>query len=416
MRLLAVLVGLVVIVLGVSYLLIDSPTGEDTADALLHTVKRSDFQAFVTEDGDVESASNIEIRCKVKSKNTSGTAILTIIPEGTIVEAGDELLRFDDSHLQEEYTAQQILVARDRAAVIQAKSDLQTARKTLHEYSQGLFEQEKEVLEGEVFVAEETLRRSRTYMQYTMRLAARGFVPPLELDADRFAVEKANKDVAAAKRKLQVYQDFTKDKTVGEYEAEIEKQQANLEAAEHTLTLSQRTLEDVKQQIDNCIVRAPSPGQVIYGNDTDRRGDDRIIIEEGTLVRENQVVIRLPNPELMQVDTTINEVKVNQVKLKQRVRITLDSDAGTELEGTVKQINAFPYPQRWFGGPLEYGCLVQVLNPPRTLRPGQRATVHINVHTENNVLQAPVSSIVEHAGKRYCVVRTTRQRWEARPR
>ena len=53
-------------------------------------------------------------------------------------------------------------------------------------------------------------------------------------------------------------------------------------------------------------------------------------------------------------------------------------------------------------------------NPPKSLRPGQRAKVHIFVDSKINVLQAPIQSIVERDGKYYCLVKKGARTWKLR--
>ncbi len=67
---------------------------------LLHSVERSNFEAFVTEPGDITSSSNVEVRCEVKSRGSAGVTIVSLCDEGTEVKKGDLLLQFDDSVLQ----------------------------------------------------------------------------------------------------------------------------------------------------------------------------------------------------------------------------------------------------------------------------------------------------------------------------
>ena len=59
--------------------------GDSSQDAniLLHTVARDDFELKITERGEVEAFDVTEIRSLVKSNNTSGTAILKIVPRST---------------------------------------------------------------------------------------------------------------------------------------------------------------------------------------------------------------------------------------------------------------------------------------------------------------------------------------------
>ena len=75
----------------------DSTSEAPVDDAIVHVVERSDFEAFVTETGDVASASNREVRCEVQALGAAGTTILKIVDEGTYVEEGDFIVEFDSS-------------------------------------------------------------------------------------------------------------------------------------------------------------------------------------------------------------------------------------------------------------------------------------------------------------------------------
>ena len=55
------------------------PRREDSGQTLsLAAVERGDFEAFITEPGEVNSSSNVEIRCRVKSYGGAGNAIRKI--------------------------------------------------------------------------------------------------------------------------------------------------------------------------------------------------------------------------------------------------------------------------------------------------------------------------------------------------
>ena len=172
---------------------------------LLHFVERSKFEAFVTEPGDIVSSSNVEVRCEVESRGSAGVTIVSLCEEGTEVETGDLLVQFDDSVLQNELIAQQIVVAKDKSALIQAESNLSNAERTLREYVEGLFQQEVETLESAVFVTEEDLRRKELELASHRRMASKGILNQLQVTAGEFALEKSRKDVAASKRALDVF-------------------------------------------------------------------------------------------------------------------------------------------------------------------------------------------------------------------
>ena len=49
------------------------------------------------------------------------------------------------------------------------------------------------------------------------------------------------------------------------------------------------------------------------------------LIAEGKLVRERQIIIRLPDPKRMQVIARVNESRIDRVKIGMPVRIRLDA-------------------------------------------------------------------------------------------
>ena len=378
-----------------------SPQSEQTL--LLHSVERSNFEAFVTEPGDIVSSSNVEVRCQVESRGSAGVTIVSLCDEGTEVEKGDLLLQFDDSVLQNELIAQQIVVAKDKSALIQAESNLSNAERTLREYVEGLFQQEVEKLESAVFVTEEELRRKELELASNRRMAAKGILNPLQVSAGEFALEKCRKDVAASKRALDVFKKFTRERKVGEFTAEIEKQKANVEAAQFTQKLSNQKLREINAQIAHCTIRAPAAGQVVYANE--RQRGEPFVIEEGSQIRYNQMVARLPDIKKMQVDVKINESHINRVTPGMRAEITLDADPEQKLSGKVHRVAPYPFPMRWHGAPLEYGVEVAIENPPMTIRPGLRAKVKIFFEAEDSVLQIPLAAVIAHENSHFCLVR-----------
>jgi len=377
---------------------------EQTDDTLLlHSVERSKFEAFVTEPGDIVSSSNVEVRCEVESRGSAGITIVSLCEEGTEVKKGDLLLQFDDSVLQNELIAQQIVVAKDKSALIQAESNLSNAERTLREYVEGLFQQEVEMLESAVFVTEEELRRKELELASNRRMAAKGLLNQLQVSAGEFSLEKSRKDVAASKRALDVFKKFTKERKVGEFTAEIEKQKANVEAAQFTQELSKQKLGEISEQIEHCTIRAPTAGQVVYANE--RQRGEPVVIEEGSQIRFNQIVARLPDINKMQVDVKINESHINRVRPGMRAELTLDADPEKMLYGKVNRVAPYPFPMRWHGAPLEYGVEVTIKDPPPTIRPGLRAKVKIFFEAEDSVLLVPLAAVIAHEQSHYCLVR-----------
>lgn len=372
-----------------------------------HRVSRGLYSHMVTEKGELESSSNIEVRCEVQSRNTGGTAILDIVPEGSVVQKGDLLVRLDGSALENERNQQLVVVNASEANKIKAQSTLETARIAREEYLNGTFRQEEQTTLSEIAVAEENLSRAEDFAAYSRKLAAKGYVTQLQLDADDFAVEKAKMELDKARTKLEVLRKYTKAKMLTQLDADIRAGEAGLASMENTLVLDQEKLDLINAQIAKCEMRAPEGGQVVYANQTEggRGGGNEIIIQPGTLVRERQVIIRLPDPKKMQVKASIPESRIDQVVEGMTASIRLDAFPEGELAGLVTKVEEYPTPGNWWSNTKEYATYIQIQDPPEgRLRPGMTAQVEIHVEQLDDALQVPVQAIVEHGGEHYCLV------------
>jgi len=376
-------------------------------DPVIRPVEQATFRYVVTEDGEIESSENTEVRCEVQARGT-GTIILELVPEGTYVHKGDLIAVLDSSALTDELTTQQITCNTSKAAVIQAKSTLRAAEIAKEEYLEGTFRQEEQTKLAAVAVMEEELSRAEDYLGYSELLAAKGYVTKLQLEADRFAVEKATMDLAAAQTDLEVLRKYTREKMATQLDADIESARANLESQEKSHELDLDQLRLIEDQIAKCKIYAPADGQVVYASKSDRRGDSDVIIEEGAPIRERQVIVRLPDPKRMQVKAEISEARIDRISAGMPAIIRVDALPNVELAGTVTKVDEYPVPGSWWGSAAkEYGTYIQINDPPAgKLRPGMTAEVRILVEHRDDALQVPVQAILEDTGRHFCFVRT----------
>lgn len=388
--------------------------GDKETGPLTHRIERGEFIHDITERGELQSASNVEIRCEVQARNSAGTTILEVIPEGTYVEEGQILVRLDDSALKTEETQQQIACNASEAAMIQSRNAYETAKIAKQEYLDGKYIQEKQTIDGEILVAQEDARRAKQFIDYSKMLFSKGYVTKLQLEADEFALQKAEMAKMTAETKLEVLEKFTKQKMITQLESDIKTTEAKLKSDEHSHQLDLEKLELIRSQIAKCVIKAPGPGQVVYANDADRRGGNEIVIQEGVQVRERQVIIRLPDPKRMQVKAKINEAKIALVATEMPTSIRLDAFPDRELTGTVEKVNEYPAPTSWFSSSIkEYETLVRIHNSVEGMRPGLTAEVKIRVAQLKDVLQVPVQAVLEHGERHYCLLFND-GKWDAR--
>jgi RND family efflux transporter MFP subunit len=381
---------------------------------ILHTVARDDFELTVTERGEIESFDVTEVRSLVKSNNSAGNAILKIVPEGTEVKPGDFLVELDSSALKAERTTQKIATNTARAAEVEAHNIYETAIIAKREYLEGTYLQERQTIESEVFVAEENLNRAKEYYAYSQKLASKGYVNELQLEADRFAVEKAKKDLDTAKTKLHVLDEFTKPKMVSQFESDILISEAKWESTQNSLELEREKLQEIEDQIAKCTISAPQAGVVKYAHGTDRRGDQEFVVEEGAIVRERQVIIRLPNADSMQVQLNINESLVQYVRPGLPAVISPVGFGDRTLRGKVVKVNQYAEPTGWRQANVkEYKAFVSIDTTSPDLRSGMTASVTIRCAEVRDAVQVPVQAIYAHGDKFYCFEYDA-SRWDAR--
>ena len=382
---------------------------------LMAEVIRGEYEHVVLEQGEVESSNSVEVRCEVRSRSGSGTSttILDVVSEGTAVEVDDWLITLDSSSLEEERGRQRIVVNTSEAIVIQAEADLETAEIAKTEYLEGTFVQEEKTIENEVYVAEDALKRAQLELQSAQRLLTKGLLTNLQLEAQRFAVAKAQNELDAAKTRLMVLREYTKRKMLTQLNSDIKAAEVKWRNEKDSHAEELRKLNEIESQIANCRVLAPQAGVVVYANVNSGRSNE-FIVEPGTPVREQQVLIRLPDPEQMRVKAKINEARVNLVQPGQAVTIRIDALGERLFRGEVVKVNKYAEPGHWWRSTAkEYATFIQILDPPAGILTGLTAETRIHVEKSDDVLQLPIQSVYESKGRTFCLVQEG-SKWETR--
>jgi hypothetical protein len=159
---------------------------------------------------------------------------------------------------------------------------------------------------------------------------------------------------------------------------------------------------------------APQDGVVKYAHVTDGRGDQQFIVEEGTVVRERQVIINLPKADSMRVNLTVNESLVQYVQPGMPAAIRPVGFGDRVLHGTVEKVNQYAEPTGWRQANVkEYKAYVHIDDPTPDLRPGMTTAVTIRCAEVPNAIQVPVQAIYAHGPKFYCFDYDG-GRWDAR--
>ena len=388
----------------------------DPSKLITGTAYRGNFDHIVLEQGEIESSENKDIICEVKSRGSGGVSILWVIDEGARVNPGDKLVALDTSELELREKDQRIQVITEEARVATAEAQLEQAKISKEEYLEGVFKTEEAQLLSDISVARQDEEKAKLAMQSSQRLVAKGLMKDLQLSADRHALTNSQTLRKNAEARLKVLRDLTKKKFLVQFDSSIKQAEASLEAAKAELVEEQGELDEVVQQIAKCTIVAPSSGVVVHANKfSSRGGNAEFVVEAGSTVRERQTIIRLPNPERMQIKCNVNESRVTLLKPNMPVKVRVDAIPGLELRGRVSKVNRYAEPGSWYSSSIkEYATFIDIIDPPPNIRTGMTAEAQIFVQQLEDALQIPIEGLYEHGGKMYTLVQDGPQSFQTK--
>src|SRR5262249_24203732 len=146
------------------------------------------------------------------NQGQTGSTIMWIIPDGTTVKKDEVLIRLDVSKVEDLLNTQKIAYEKALAMKIQVEQDLLAAEIAVEEYEKGTYLKDPKTIQGQIVVAEENLKSSQHIYNHTLGMSRKGYVTPLQLEAQEFAVKKAKLDMETAEQAKFVLQEFTKRK------------------------------------------------------------------------------------------------------------------------------------------------------------------------------------------------------------
>ncbi len=374
-------------------------------------VRRGELALILNEEGNLESAVNIDIKCEM----VGGSVILWIVEDGTQVRKGDKLVELDASDLEEKLNQQRIAYEKARAAMVQSEKDFAAAQTAVQEYLEGTYVQELLAAENQITIASENLRSAQNALEHSERMFRKGYISALDLASQKFSVERAKLELDSAQTAKDVLVRFTKEKTLQELTSRRDAAEAQVAAEEASFALEESRLKRLEEQVPKAVITAPADGMVVYANETDRRGQQQQPqIEMGASVRERQTILRLPDLGQMQVRVVVHESRVEPLgralaqaessggELPVRVEVQ-----GKRLRGRLVSIANQPMPPDWRTGFVkQYHCIASIEGAPEGLRPGMTARCEILIDRKPDVLMIPVPAVLEMNGEFACWVET----------
>ncbi|OWK36048.1 hypothetical protein FRUB_08611 [Fimbriiglobus ruber] len=406
---------------------------------LTATAARGELVITVTDRGELESSKAVEVLCEVEG----GGKLATIVPEGTRVKKGDEVARFDTDTLQKGIGEQEVKWEQAAGKLKAAENDLEVQRNKAEgeidkaalaltlakidfdSYEEGEYLVELDKRKGAAEKGKKELKEAEDNLDFTRNMVKKGFAQMEQIRVMELNFENKRYEVRQQEADLKVLEKFTKVRKVTELEAKAkdakreldrtkktqaaatEKAENEMKAARKTADLEKKQLERLKLQLNNCVVKAPAEGILIYYNR--RFWDDSAKIRPGATLFFQQPIFTLPDLDDMQVKLKVHESVVKKVQKGQSATLQVDALPNQVLHGRVILVATMASNDGFGrGGVKEYQTDVTIDDLPKGagLRPGMTADVKILIKTIKDALTVPVQAVTESGGKNICYVMT----------
>src|SRR5262249_32620653 len=154
------------------------------------------------------------------------------------------------------------------------------------------------------------------------------------------------------------------------------------------------------KQLDNCEVKSPADGIVVFSKL--RPWDPSSQIRQGAVVSYQQPLFSIPDLAHLQVKVKIHESKVKKVKETQHAQIRVESNPKLVMHGSVIKLATLANGDLpWMnGGVKQFDSVIRIEDLPQEgdLKPGMTAEVKILVNHLSDVLLVPVQAVAEIKG------------------
>lgn len=329
-------------------------SGPEVTETIAVEAVRGEFRITVHTSGELEAknSENIQGPAGLRTVGLWNVQIAELIPEGTLVKAGDWVATLDrteiSNRLKDVETELEKLLTTHTQTRLDTTMELRNARNELINL-QFAFEE-----------AQIALEQSR-------------FEPPAAIRQAEIAMDRAQRAYQQAKTN---------------YELKLQQTSAKMQEVTASLNQIKRRHQNMLDVIDEFVIYAPQDGMVIY-----RRNWDGTKITVGSQISTwDNFVATLPDFSVMMSRTFVNEVDISKVQVNQPAEVVVDAFPEKRFTGFVTEV-ANIGEQRPNQDARVFEVKLQINESDTILRPAMTTKNTIIIHTEPDVLFVPIEAV-----------------------
>jgi len=403
-------------------------------------VKRGEFVVSLLTEGTLQSDDSMTV-----STGKAPGELTMIVPDGTVVRAGDVFCRIEardllrkqaDAQLTYKQSLEEIATARDNA-----QERLDTEQRSLDQSAKDLQVWEESVTmrtkQAEDQLAFDRAEAERLRLEYerSQRMADKGYQAGAEAEiakaayeAQQFKVEQSSKDLDLNRRQIDAERRQKQSQvTASQRRTEIFKGriQEQVSHAERRSEVAKRELDQIVTSLADTTIKAPISGTVSLFSTF--RGGERRSWREGDQVSSGTPLGSISGSRNMSVRGRVKESDIGLMHAGQEAEIEFDALVGRTFPGVVSSVGAVAREVWVWEDPTAeanqrvFDVLVKVKQAPSRggpgagepgeggsaegLKPGLNARARIVVKRLPEVVYVPLEAVFDREGKSYAYVK-----------
>lgn len=317
-------------------------------------VDKGEFVISLNENGTVDATRAVTL----SAPRIRGLQITWLAPEGTMVQEGDPLIKFD--------------ATKQVADLAEHESNLKIMLAALDRARQEYTIQEKQL---------------------------------------RLNLEKARRNYDEKKHEaLRVAEEAKLELELAELniEAKLDQLKSDVEKAEVEVERARDKVELAEKELAQMTLTASIPGLVVYLEIW--KGGTMSKVQEGDAPWPGQGLINLPDLSEMMVETTVSEVDASKVDTGQQVEVTLDAIPDIRYKGVVSKKSTLARKKDYNSRINVFDVEVSIMDGDKRLKPGMSASCAVIINRIPDVVSAPLEAVFEKEGQTVVYLKNKKKR------
>jgi HlyD family secretion protein len=344
----------------------DGQGGPETSEVPVEAVVRRDFVHLVPAEGNLRAVRSTPVT--VPLVETGYFRIAWMAPDGARVRAGEVLVRFDPTEIEQ--------------ALADAEGDLASARlKMEKQRSSAVAEIDK--LERDAAMARIELENASRFQKKDPLLYSRNDIIESQLD----------RELAAAKERHAREVRHTRE--------ELGRADRGLLAVD--VRQAEQKIRQARESLGALRVTAPHDGVLIL-----RRNFVGVAPHVGDVVFSSMPLAEIPDLSTMEAEVYVLEADAGGLAVGRPATLAVEAAPGVQHAARIARVDSLAKP-RFRGSPVQFFAVTLRLDrtDPRVMKPGQRVKALLRLAEQRGALVVPRQVVFERGGHKVVYRRRT---------